>query len=324
MKRLVLLLPMLLLMFGCSRNYYNVPADSLAEKVKVLGVAPIIIDLESDIRHPQKEQLLAMVTGLNRSHEVLFVRKLKKTNSFYSVSLLGGEPRSIFANLYSRREVRNDASIQYNKYFWKGDEMREYLRRNNLDALMLIVVSGITKVDKVSSANMLSSLTSEFNYLIMTAQIVDANGTVLWEYPNFRRRFLGHDPLVALQYADFSEAKANLSDSVTVKFRSLEGIKRSFEEKDKDILWRETQESQTYIKQFDEMVSVLEFEPLKDRKNGQAAEKPRLPQNNPAYPENHRTPEVAPPVSSVPASSAAPAMAAPPTDEIVPAAGPAN
>ena len=59
----------------------------------------------------------------------------------------------------------------------------------------------------------MKSLTSDYNYLIMTAQILDANGTILWEYPNFRQRILSYDPLINLEYPDFNEAEANLTTS---------------------------------------------------------------------------------------------------------------
>ena len=98
-------------------------------------------------------------------------------------------PRAIFSGSFSRREQRDDAAIPYNKYFWKNDELREYIRQNNLDAVMMLVVSGRSKNDKIYSSTLTSSLTSNFNYLTMTAQILDGNGTILWEYPNFHVTF---------------------------------------------------------------------------------------------------------------------------------------
>jgi hypothetical protein len=173
MKRL-LLLPLLLLTFGCSQNYFNVPKSNFADKVKVMGVVPIIVDADSDIRHPQKEQLVSLITEMNRSHEQQLVGKLKDTGNYYTVSLLSGDPAAIFKSIYFRREKRDDAAVVYNKYFWKNDDLREFIRKNNLDAVMLIVVSGLSKTDKIYSSTFLSSLSSEFNYLAVSAQILDA------------------------------------------------------------------------------------------------------------------------------------------------------
>jgi hypothetical protein len=245
---------------GCAQNHFNVPIDNFAEKVKVLGVIPIIVDADSDIIHPQKEQLTQIVTDMNRKYEQQLVSKLKGTGNFFTVALMDGDPKSIFGDLLSRREKRDDAAILYNKYFLKNNELRNYIKRNNLDAVMLIVVSGLTKSDRVYSGNLLSSLTGDYNFLTMTAQILDANGVLLWEYPNFRSREPAYCPMINLQYPDFSEADANLSGKAQMKFRTLDGIQRSLDKKKKDLLFRQTQESEIYAKQFDEMLSLLKYD----------------------------------------------------------------
>jgi len=310
MKRL-LVLPLLFLCFGCSHNYYNVPVENFADKVRVLGVAPIIVDATSDINHPQKELLLPLLAEMNRKHEQQLVRKIKGSENFYTVALLDGDPQRIFDTLFFRREKRDDATIQYNKYFWKKEELRDYIRKNNLDAVMLIVVSGLTKTDRIFSGDLLESMTSEYNYLIMTAQILDANATVLWEYPNFRRRLLTYYPMINLQYPDFSEAEANLSTAANVKFKTIEGIKRSFEQKHKDIVFRQTQESEVYGKQFEEMSSFLKYDPDKEKKVTPPASVVEAPPA-PAV-------EVPKPADPVPAPAAAPPK--PPVAETVPAEG---
>jgi hypothetical protein len=315
-----LLLSLVALTFGCARNHFNVPKETFAEKVKILGVAPIMVDASSDIRHPRKEELIGLLTELNRKYEPQFVRKLKSTGNFYTVTLLDGDPQGIFDRLFFRNEKRDDATIRYNKYFWKTDQLRDYLRRNNLDAVLLVVVSGIGKIDKISSSTLMSSLTSEYNYLIMTAQILDANGTILWEYPNFRGHSLSYEPLVNLQYPDFSEADANLSGKAEVKFKTIDGIRKALDQKRKDLLLRETLESDLYGKQFDEMVSILKYDLDKEAKEPVPAAKPPARAEQPP-----KAPVAAPqpaPASSQPAAPA-PAVepAQPSPDEVVPADG---
>ena len=274
MQRLVLLLGLLLLplLGGCAHNYYNLPQDTVAEKVKVLGVVPIIIDTDSDIRHPQREELITLLTNVNRSFERDLLRLVKNTNSFYTVTLLDADPKAVFASTLFRRERRDDAAIQYNKYFWKEDALADFMRKNSLDAVMFVVVSGITRPDKISSANLLDSLNTDYNFLVMTAQIVDAKATILWEYPNFRQRTLSYNPLMNLQYPDFDEAKANMNPRVQVKFKTLEGIRRSLEKRRLDLLRRETPEVELYMSQFEDMTSMLEID--KDRKPAPPAETP--------------------------------------------------
>lgn len=254
------------LVSGCSHNYFNVPPDNFAERVKVLGVVPIMVDADSDIQYPQKDMLISLVMEKNRAFESQFVRKLKATGNFYAVALMGSDPDELFKKMLFRREQRDDATVRYNKYFWKNDELKEYLVKNNLDAVMLIVVSGLTQEAKIVSSNFLNSLTSNYNFLTMSSQILDASGTVLWEYPNFRQRILSYLPMVNLQYPDFSESDANKSATTNVKFKTIEGIRRTLEQKKTDILLRETQEPEVYGKQFDEMISLLKINVEKSSK----------------------------------------------------------
>jgi len=257
MKRLVIALFMLAgTMLGCAQNHFNIPAENYAEKVKVLGVAPILIDADSDIVYPQKELLIPLIAELNRKYEPLLVRKLQGTGNYYAVTLLADEPQQLFSSLVARREKRDDANTQYNKYFWKKDEIGDYIKKNRLDAVMVVVVSGLTKTSKIFSSNLLTSLETNFNFLTMTAQIVGPDGTVLWEYPNFRGRLLPYYPLVNLQYPDFSESEANVSRKTEVRFKSLDGIRRYLELKKSDMLFRETPEPEVYGRLFDEITSL--------------------------------------------------------------------
>lgn len=259
-------------MLGCAQNYFNIPAESFAEKVKVLGVAPIFVDAESDIIHPQKDLLIPVIIDLNRKYEPLLVRKLQDTSSFYAVTLLGDEPKQLFSTMLARREKRDDASVQYNKYFWKNSEISAYIKKNRLDAVMIVVVSGLTKTSKLYSSNLLTSLETNFNFLTMTAQIIGPDGTILWEYPNFRGRLLTYYPLANLQYPDFSESEANLSKETAVRFKSVDGIRRTLEQKKNDWLLRETPEPEVYGRLFDEMASLVKLSDDQQVKGGAAAE----------------------------------------------------
>jgi hypothetical protein len=290
-------------------------------------MAPIMLDANSDIKHPQKDLLITQVTETNRKYEQQLVRKLKATGNFYTTTLLDGDAQDTFSKLYSRSEKRNDANIQYNKYFWKSDELRDYIQKNNLDAVLLLVVSGLTKSDKVTSVSQFKSLTSDYNYLIMTAQILDANGAILWEYPNFRKLFLGYDPLINLEYPDFNEAEANQTKSTQVKFKTIEGIRRTLDNKRKDLLLRETQESEVYGHQFDEIISLLKYDPEDEKKNSAPVAETLRPlqpvEQSVKVPEVTPAPATTHPTAEAPAVNRVPVLEKPasPDDEIVPARG---
>lgn len=262
MKKLLILIWIVLLPLagGCAHNYYNLPQGAVADKVKVVGMVPIIVDADSDIRYPQKEELIALLNNVNRLFERDLLRLVKGTNSFYTVTMLDADPAAVFSSLLSRRERRDDAGIQYNKYFWKEGALADFMQKNSLDAVMFVVVSGITRPDSISSSNLLDSLSTDYNFLIMTAQIVDAKGTILWEYPNFRQKILSYTPLINLQYPDFDEAQANMNPRVQLKFKTLEGIRRALEKRRLDLLRRETKEADLYMTQFEKMTSLMSID----------------------------------------------------------------
>jgi len=282
-------------MLGCAQNYYNIPVESFAEKVKILGVAPIFVDADSDIIYPQKELLIPLIADLNRKYEPMLVRKLQSTGNFYAVTPLADEPQRLFSSLMARREKRDDATILYNKYFWKKNEISDYIKSNRLDAVMMVVVSGLTKTSKLYSSNLMTSLETSFNFLTMTAQIIGPDGTILWEYPNFRGRLLTYYPLANLQYADFSESEANLSRKTEVRFKSLDGIRRTLEQKKSDWILRESTEPEVYGRLFDEITSLVKHSVRKQAKGIDG--KP--------LPEESLKPGKAAPVGTVPANSGA-------------------
>lgn len=327
MKRLVIsMLFVAGTLLGCAQNHFNVPTENFAEKVKVLGVAPIFVDADSDMLHPQKELLIPLISDLNRKHEPLLVRKLQGTGNFYAVTLLADDPRQLFSSLTARREKRNDANVEYNKYFWKNDAIAAYIQKNRLDALMIITVSGLTKTSKIYSSNLLTSLEANFNFLTMTAQIVGPDGTVLWEYPNFRGQvLLPYYPLINLQYPDFSESEANQSRTTVVRFKSIDGIRRTLEQKKSDLLFRETVEPEVYGRLFDEMTSLIKYSVDKQSKGaapGTPAQQPAAIVSEPSPPPAPAAaPAVEPPVNTPLPKSAveSPAVTPSPLNEIVPA-----
>ena len=323
MKRFVVcLLFVAVTMLGCAQNHFNIPAESFAEKVRVIGIAPIFIDADSDINYPQKDLLIPLLADLNRKYEPLLMRKLQSTGNFYAVALLADEPQDLYKRLVARREKRDDAGIQYNKYFWKNDEVAAYIKKNRLDSVLLIVVNGLTKKSKLYSSNLLTSLETDYNYMMMTAQILGPDGTVLWEYPNFRSRLLTYYPLVNLQYPDFSESEANKTKETVVRFKTIDGIRRTLEEKKKDWMLRETADPEVYDKLFDEMTSLIKHDGDKQKDKG-------TPEDDKAKPTSSdvQTKPVAPaPAAAAPSQPAAaksavkiPETPAAAPNEIVPA-----
>jgi len=287
MSRIFRCFPLAALLFmsvGCAHNYYNIPQDTYEKKIRVIGVAPIFVDEASDIRHPEKEPLLALVRNQNRKNEQELVSLLKDTGVYLAVRMPEAQADELFSSLFFRRERRMDAGVIYNKYFFKQQELKDLIVKNHLDALMLVVVSGLTSPDKIYSSNLLSFLETDYNYLIMTAQIFDPDGAVLWEYPNFQKRMLSYTTLLNLQYPDFDEAAANVTDKVDVKFKTIPGLARAFD-KTKASSINDVKVSRLYSDVFGDMLSMLKrkfrfFWEKDDR--GAAAPRPEPVQPQPA------------------------------------------
>jgi hypothetical protein len=196
--------------------------------VRNIGIAPFFTDAESDIRHPDRDAIVLLVRSYNAKNQKELIARVRGTGTFYAVRQVEGDPARLFSNLVASRELRDDAGIVYNKYFYKKDELKKLLEDNGLDAIMLVTISGITRQGKVYANTYLSYLDADFNYLSMTAQLLDADGTTIWEYPNFKQRALSYPLFFPLQYPDFDEAAANLSDKVQVKFKTVSGVNAAF------------------------------------------------------------------------------------------------
>lgn len=257
--RLLLLAVATMLFAGCATNYYNVPRESYEKKVKVLGVAPILLDTDSDIRHPEKGEVIRIVREANRKNERELVDILKDNGDYSAVRFLDEEPEMLYSAILSRRERRDDAGVVYNKYFYKPEELRKLVARHNVDAVMLVTVSGVTALEKIFSNTLTSYLEENYNNLIMTAQILDGDATLLWEYPNFRQKFITFSKLFDLQYADFEEARANLTDQVRIKHKSVAGIGRAFTRTEGSTVKSGKQVSTLYNAQFLAMSSFLHY-----------------------------------------------------------------
>jgi hypothetical protein len=328
--KLALLITATCTIFGCAHNYYNISQEDLEKQVKTIGVASIFTDADSDIRHPDKTSLVALIQAYNLKSEKELIARLRGTGTFYAVRQVEGDPTRLFSSLMASREKRDDAGVIYNKYFFKKDEVKQLLAENRLDGILFVTVGGLTRQGKVYSSNFLSYLDTDFNYLTMTAQLLDREGKIIWEFPNFKKTPLAYPLFFPLQYPDFDEAAANLSDKVDVKFKTIPGISAAFAKTEKSSVANGPPVSTLYANQFDEMVSLLEkYKPLFGGKKETAAPAPAgaLTPATPPAPAAIPVPRPAAPVPPpAPAPAAIPAPPAPPAPapEALPSPGSFN
>ena len=326
--KLTLLLTATCSIFGCAHNYYNIPQDTLEQKVKTIGIAPFFTDAESDIRHPDKDAIVSLIQNYNAKNQKELTARLRGTGIFYAVRQVEGDPARLFSSVVASRERRDDAGIVYNKYFYKKDELKKLLSENGLDAIMFVTMSGLTRQGKVYASNYLSYLDTDFNYLNLTAQMLDGDGTTIWEYPNFRRSAISYQMFCPLQYPDFDEAAANLSERVNVKFKTVAGVNAAFAKSEPSKVAKGIQVSTLYAIQYDEMLSLLKtYNPLFAPKKDSPASAPATVMVTPP------APVIAPSVKAPAQPTAPPPFAAPkpeatpdtsPSGDIVPEEPPAK
>lgn len=308
--RLALLLAATCAMFGCAHNYYNIPQETLEKKVKTIGVAPFFTDADSDIRHPDKGAIVKLVETYNAKNEKELIARLRSTGIFYSVRQVPGNPSRLFSAVVSSKERRDDAGIVYNKYFFNREQLRQLIAENGLDAIMFVTVSGLTRQGKVYASNLLSYLETDYNYLALSAQMLDRDGTLIWEYPNFRRSALSYPLFFPLQYPDFDEAAANLTEKVDVKFKTVAGVTNAFNQTEASSVENGPKVSTLYVKQFDEMISLLKtYKPWLGKKAAPAAAEEPAPVLAPApAPAPAAAPAPAPAPAAAPAPAPSPAL----------------
>ena len=322
--KLALLVTATCTIFGCAHNYYSVPQETLEKKVKIIGIAPFFTDADSDIGHPEKQAVTGLIQSFNAKNQKELIERLRATGIFYAVRQVEGDPARLFASVLAYRERRDDAGIIYNKYFFERDQLKQLLSENGLDAIVLVTVSGLTRPGKVYASNYLSYLQTDFNYLVLSAQMLDGDGSTLWEYPNFRQNSLSYSMFLPLQYPDFDEAAANQSEKVDVKFKTVAGVRAALAKSEPSKVDKGRQVSVPYADQFDEMLSLLKtYQPLFGTKKDVAAPTAALPLPAPPVPSGQsvaQTPVTAPsiiapatPDTATSARASAPVQPAPAT-----------
>jgi hypothetical protein len=346
--KLILLLAATGTMFGCAHNYYNIPQESLEKKVKTVGVAPLFVDAESDLKHPEKASLVALVQTFNAKNEKELIARLRGSNTFYAVRQVDGDPNRLWSTLLQNRERRQDGGVIYNKYFFKKDAVKQLMSEYGLDGLLLVTVNGLTRQDKVFASNLLSYLETDYNFLAMSAEMLDRDGEIIWEYPNFQQSLpISYPMLLSLQYPDFDEAAANQSDKVDVKFKTIAGITRALAKSEKSSVSNGPDVSTLYAEQYNKMVGLLKkYRPLFGGTSeaapaaaGAAAAPvgapstaiPAAPSEQPAAPEPAPAPTKAPVAAPTPPPATpvtTPQAVTPPgsfkSEDIVPEAAPAK
>ncbi len=223
----------LLILGGCASKNYQVAPEIYRERVKVLGVLPLMVDAESTILHPQRQEIIAILQQ-SASEKYLRLSAQLSARAGYS------EVRPVIIDnlsqlqLFAGKALKTDKDGTYNSYQPVPAAVSELARAAGVDALLVVVLNGVENKGKRWERLGPRYLESTFNEIQASAMVLAASGEILWEKPG-----ASGVPFVDLQYADFDEAYHNRTDQVTLRFVTPDGLRRALQASDKGLLEKE-------------------------------------------------------------------------------------
>ncbi len=229
MKKIVWGLFFTILLAGCTSGTFQLPKKEYQTKVQVLGVLPLLVDYNSSLNYPEKDNLFNILTSSARGKHEILVEQLRKKKGYFDVRPLSVNPQLTALSLLSGGSP-HDAMGWPLGYAFDTATVAEIARQNVLDAVLVVVFSGEQVIETRRSRTKLETLDTRYNQILATAAVIGRDGKVLWT-------LAGEDSFQALtlQYPDFDEAYYNKTDLVRVKNISLSGVERALDEgSDKD------------------------------------------------------------------------------------------
>ncbi len=249
MKKILCCLFLTIFLAACSSGTYQLPKKDYQARVQVLGVLPILVDYNSPINYPEKDNLFNILSRSASGKYELLVKRLREKKGYFDVRPLSVSPELTALSLLSAGSPHDEAGWPKG-YVFDAATVKEMARQNVVDAVLVVVFSGEQIKENRRSRTKLETLETRYDQIVATAAVIDREGKVLWT-------LAGEDSfqMLTLQYPDFDEAYYNKTDLVRVKNISLSGVERALEETpDKDgkpVL------PKNYEKLFDEIVGGI-------------------------------------------------------------------
>lgn len=246
---LVLFLPLLL--SGCGRGFYKVPPEEYRTQVKTLGVVPVLVDGNSTILHPQRQEIVTLLQQASGGREGRLIELLRKNKNYFDVRAVMTDPVSLAPRLIKGSTLVTNRNRVSRQYQFDPQVLAELARNNVVDGLLLIILNGVEQQEKRWDRTAPDYLESRYNNILATAVVVNPAGKVFWEYPG-----TGGDAFLNLQYAAFDEAHYNKTEAVKVYFISPEGINRTLTEPDRSLFGQSNYPS-LYRQTFERLAGAL-------------------------------------------------------------------
>lgn len=224
---------LLLVLGGCASKYYQVTPEVYRERVKVLGVLPLMVDAESTILHPQRQEIVEILQQSAADKYLRLSEQLGASAGYREV-----RPVIIDApsqqQLFAGKTLQSGKDGTYRRYQPAPAAVSALARSAGVDGLLVVILNGVENKGKRSERLGPRYLESNFNEIQASAMVLAATGEILWEKPG-----ASGAPFVDLQYADFTEALHNKTDEVAVRFITPDGLRRALQASDKGLFDKE-------------------------------------------------------------------------------------
>ena len=209
---------------GCGSGKYQIPKKEYQTQVQVLGVLPLLVDYNSSLNYPQKDNLFDILARSTAGKHKYLVEQLKKKKGYFDVRSLSASPELTALSLLSAGSPHDELGWPQGCAF-DAATISEMAKKNVIDAVLVVVFSGEVVEETRRSRTKLETLTTHYSDILTTAAVIDRNGQVLWH-------LAGDESFQALvlQYADFDEAYYNRTEIVRVKNIGLSGIEQVLDE----------------------------------------------------------------------------------------------
>jgi hypothetical protein len=233
MFRIFLPLLILTLLAGCASPGYKLPKEEFRERVRVLGVLPLLIDETSTIAHPARQEILELLRQQNAGKEVRLATMLKEKKGFFDVRSVPGDARQLYAELVQGSTLRDKGPALHRQYQFDTTRIGRLMEVEAVDGLLVLVFNGINREEKRWDRRSTSYLETGYNSIVVSASVVLPTGQVAWQHAG-----APGEVFLALQYADFEEAHYNRTDEVKLKNITVDGLERTLKEPDSTVFGR--------------------------------------------------------------------------------------
>ena len=251
MRRIAIFLLATVFLVGCAGGSFKIAKEEYGQKVRTLGVLPLLVDDGSDIMHPEKSRLLSLIKENNRGKTGYLIAQLKEQKNYFDVRHIPGDPDTLFNGLVRGNDFQASKKGMERRYGFNAGFLTTLSERNLVDGYLVVILHGIMLPQKRWDRTHLNYLESEYNVIVENAYVILPSGQVVWEHKGS-----ADDPFLSLQYPDFDEAHYNKTNKVKIKFVSTEGIEKTLAEPS-GLVQKDGKYSEPYKKLFDRITQEL-------------------------------------------------------------------